>query len=87
MPGYEYKAESNISTEGITVETGFDAAQFGDLELYGIVMEFKESGRSFWESIGVGGSVPGEVVCRDGLAYFGACDRNFYAVDIETGNK
>lgn len=38
-------------------------------------------------SIGIGGSIVGDVVERNGVLYFGACDKNVYAVSAETGEE
>lgn len=38
-------------------------------------------------AIGVGGSIFAAPLIHDGVIYIGACDKNFYALDLETGRK
>jgi len=67
----------------VTVSTTFDRKQFGELELIGTAMQYKTTGKSFWGRIGVGGSVTTAPVFWKGLMFFGACDRNFYCLDVD----
>lgn len=87
MPAYKYRAESETGNERVIVETGFDAGQFGELELFGTLMQFRDLKKPYWWNIDVGGSIPGPVLCHEGMAYFGACDKNFYALDVSTGKE
>jgi|GEM_PF-2692609 len=59
MPEYKYVSDSDNGSGqgGVTVQTGFDTEQFGDLELLGTLMQFKEQNVTFWDKIGVGGSI------------------------------
>ncbi len=87
MPEYTYISRSESGTEGVTLETGFDTSQFGDVELLGTVLQFKEAKKSLWEQIGLGGSIVAKAVAYKGRVYFGCCDKNFYCVDRKTGEE
>jgi len=50
----------------------------GTIQEYGAVRE-----KTFWERIGIGGSITARPIINDGIIYFGAYDKNFYALDLE----
>jgi outer membrane protein assembly factor BamB len=87
MPAYKYSHDLDTGEGSVSVETGFDSQQFGDLELLGTLMQFKEMKQSFWEQIGVGGSIVSRGRAHDGKLYFGCCDKNFYCVDVKKGKE
>jgi outer membrane protein assembly factor BamB len=80
MPRYGY-FDSDFPE--VKVSTTFDRKQFGELELLGVMMHYKETQKNYYERIGEGGSVGTYPVLHKGILYFGAHDRNFYAVSIE----
>jgi hypothetical protein len=70
------------------IETSIDfisSAEFGDVELSQVIMEFKRMKKSFWESIDVGGSIVAEPLIYRERVLFGACDKNFYCLDMDVG--
>ena len=84
---YKYTSEDETGEGGVMVETGFDTAQFGDIELFGTIMQFKGTKKSFWQSIEVGGSIVAKPVFYKNNVYFGACDKNFYCLDKKSGEE
>jgi len=74
MPAYKYTHDNDVGGGTVSVETGFDSDQFGDVELIGTLMEFKEAKKEFWSRIGYGGSIPSYPIVYKGSIYFGACD-------------
>jgi outer membrane protein assembly factor BamB len=67
----------------VTVSTTFNSKQFGELELLGTLMQYKETQKDFWDRIGVGGSVTTAAVLWNDMLFFGACDKNFYCLGLE----
>ena len=49
----------------------------GTIQEYGTVRE-----KTFWERIGIGGSITAKPVVNNDIIYFGAYDKNFYALDL-----
>ena len=74
-------------TGGGSLSPSFDTSHFGELELLGTVMQFKESRQNFWNLIGPGGTVTGRVVIQNGTIFIGACDSNFYALSMDGKEK
>ncbi|RLJ07059.1 MAG: hypothetical protein DRP13_04415 [Candidatus Aenigmatarchaeota archaeon] len=64
-----------------------DMSQFRDLELTGILMRYKTEKESFWERIGVGGSIGAKPLIYNNTIYFGAFDKNFYALTLDGKEK
>ncbi|MCX6815092.1 MAG: PQQ-binding-like beta-propeller repeat protein [Candidatus Aenigmarchaeota archaeon] len=68
-----------------SVTFSFDSSQFGNLELIlNVERGIKLKVDLNWK-VGIGGSIFATPVVKDGVVYVGACDKNFYAVDAETG--
>src|SRR4030042_4890519 len=65
----------------------FDTSQFGNLELVAILDNLVKRNADVSWNFGIGGSVWASPAIKDGTAYFGAFDKNFYAVDILTGKE
>ncbi|MBM3304163.1 MAG: hypothetical protein FJY76_03625, partial [Candidatus Aenigmarchaeota archaeon] len=84
--GMEYYYSIRNKPDVKNVSVGFDTSQFGDVELFGTLMQFKETQGSFWKSIGIGGSICAEPLIHGNTIYIGACDKNFYAIDKD-GNE
>lgn len=58
-----------------------------EIELFDVLTVLRENEKDAIFRIGEGGSISAEPVLRDGILYFGACDKNFYAVDAVTGRQ
>lgn len=58
-----------------------------DLFTAEVVSKLRATDRLLTINVGVGGSIIGDVVVDQGIAYFGCCDKNFYAVDAATGKE
>ncbi len=43
--------------------------------------------KTFWERISIGGSITAKPIVYNNTIYFGACDKNFYALDLEGKEK
>ncbi|MBU0952933.1 MAG: PQQ-binding-like beta-propeller repeat protein [Nanoarchaeota archaeon] len=65
----------------------FDTTQFGDVELVGTLMSFKDAREQFWSSIGIGGSIIAAPLIYNNTIYVGACDKNFYAITMDGKEK
>lgn len=61
--------------------------EFGDLELFGTLMQFKSMQKEFWERVGNGGSVTASPLIYRGAIYFGAHDKRFYCLDMDGREK
>jgi len=59
--------------------------EFGPIDIARILNEIRESETPQLFGTKKGGSISSNIEIRNGVAYFGACDGNFYAVDAETG--
>jgi len=57
-----------------------------ELGMFDVLAVLRETERDAIFRIGEGGSICSNPVVLNGMVYFGACDKNFYAVDAETGN-
>jgi hypothetical protein len=44
---------------GERISFGFDKSEFGDVEVFGTIMEYKKARLSFWSNIDIGGSIAG----------------------------
>ncbi|MFQ5648096.1 MAG: PQQ-binding-like beta-propeller repeat protein, partial [Candidatus Aenigmatarchaeota archaeon] len=75
----------HVEQKGISFEVGVEQAQFGDLDMFGTLLQIKEAEKDPIFEIGTGGSVVSNPLVEGGVVYFGACDHNFYAVDAKTG--
>lgn len=61
---------------------------FGDVQLFGNIMQYKGlRDKTYWERIGEGGTITANPTVYDNTIYFGAYDRNFYALDMEGNEK
>jgi outer membrane protein assembly factor BamB len=63
-----------------------DKSIMRELELFDVLTVLRESERDAIFRIGEGGSVGANPVVKDGVLYFGSCDKNFYAVDASAGS-
>ncbi len=61
--------------------------EFGDIELFGTLMQFKSMQKEFWESVGNGGSITASPLIYGGAIYFGAHDKRFYCLDMDGNEK
>lgn len=61
--------------------------QFGDIELFSELLQWKEEKKSFWGKIGVGGSVLAFPIIYQDTIYIGCCDKNFYAIGLDGKEK
>jgi outer membrane protein assembly factor BamB len=61
--------------------------QFENLEISIAIDRIMESKEDTTWKIGVGGSIFAAPLTHDGIVYFGACDKNFYAVDADNGKE
>ncbi|MBL7206874.1 MAG: PQQ-binding-like beta-propeller repeat protein [Candidatus Aenigmarchaeota archaeon] len=59
-----------------------------DAYLIGMIADVKrvQGSRAVYD-ISVGGTIIAGIITHKGVAYFGSCDKNFYAVDIATGKE
>ncbi len=83
MEKYTYSQEGFGGT-GISFST---SDEFGDIELFGTLMQFKSMQKEFWERIGIGGSITASPIIYKETIYFGACDKRFYALDMNGNEK
>jgi hypothetical protein len=78
-----------ISEEGSPESISLDIGrEFGPIDVVRVLNEFRTSQTP--QIYGIqkgGGSICSAVMVKDGVAYFGCCDGNFYAVDAETGRE
>ena len=59
-----------------------------EVKNYGTIMEYLEfRDKTYWERVGVGGSFTANPIEHGGIIYVGCCDKNFYAIDAETGRE
>ena len=65
----------------VTVSASFDTKRFGELELVGTLMDYRNQKKDFWDKIGIGGSITSAAAFWNGKILFGACDRNFYCLN------
>jgi outer membrane protein assembly factor BamB len=74
-------------TEKSDVTVAIEPSQFGQLEMISSILSTDRVKKaSMWE-VGVGGSIGSKPAFFNGKIYFGACDKNFYCVDLETGEE
>ena len=60
---------------------------FDDVENYGALQEYKGlRNKTMWERIGIGGSITARPLIHNNMIFFGSCDKNFYALDLD-GNE
>ena len=57
--------------------------QFGELELIGTMMQYKELGKRVIDRIGIGGSILAMPFVYRENVFFGCCDKNFYCLDLD----
>lgn len=58
-------------------------SEFEQMESYGTIQEYSGfRDKTFWERIGVGGSITAKPIVHNDTIFFGACDKNFYAVSL-----
>jgi len=56
---------------------------FEQIRNVGTIQEYSDvREKTFWERIGVGGSITAKPIVKDDTIYFGAYDKNFYALDL-----
>ncbi|MBU0953664.1 MAG: PQQ-binding-like beta-propeller repeat protein [Nanoarchaeota archaeon] len=80
---------SYIDPQDISTSITIDTGEFGDIQWLARFTEMAEVAQEFpvlWE-IGVGGAVTTTPVAHNGVIYVGAADKNFYAIDAETGQE
>jgi outer membrane protein assembly factor BamB len=70
-----------------SVTFGFDQNQFGNIEIIAALDRIIQQKMDVCWNVGIGGSVWATPLVKDGVVYFGAMDKNFYAVDAETGRE
>ncbi|MBI4020093.1 MAG: PQQ-binding-like beta-propeller repeat protein [Candidatus Aenigmarchaeota archaeon] len=58
-----------------------------DLYIAGLLESIKNTKDTQIFDIGVGGSILGDPVVHENVVYFGACDKNFYAVSLKDGKE
>ena len=80
---YGFVKEVGESTR-ITVNV---SGGFSEVEMIGALATIKEAEKDPIWGLGVGGSIASYPTLHEGVLYFGACDKNFYAVDAETGEE
>lgn len=84
MAKYVYAKDAGINGN---VGFDFDSSQFGELEIFGTLMQFKHIKKRFWDSIGIGGSFLAAPLVYDNKIYIGCADKNFYCLDMEGNEK
>ena len=58
--------------------------EFEHAQNIGRIKEYRaEREKTFWERVGVGGSITSVPLIFNGTVFFGACDKNFYAVGLD----
>src|SRR3989338_4785213 len=58
--------------------------EFEQVQNIGTIQEYRaEREKTFWERVGVGGSITSVPLIFNGTVFFGACDKNFYAVGLD----
>ena len=61
--------------------------QFGDVEQFSSLLQLREEKKSYWERVGVGGSITANPTIYNDIIYIGSCDKNFYAVGLDGKEK
>ncbi len=64
---------------------GFDSSGF-EAEIEDVEVKKVKTYDRIWKT-SVGGSIDSSPVIKDGVVYFGCCDRHVYAVDMKTGQE
>ena len=76
-----YQTESAVTVEILPSQ------QLGELELVALAEEVRQSKQYQGWNVRVGGSISVIPLVHEGAVYFGSCDKNFYALDAETGRE
>ncbi|MCH7689217.1 MAG: hypothetical protein IH899_21510, partial [Planctomycetes bacterium] len=74
--------ERYLDATDLTIEasSSIDTSQFGEIEVLGSLAQMKDANKPQNFYFGEGGSVLSSSVIHDGILYFGACDRQVYAL-------
>lgn len=79
--GEKYVSGSETQISFLTKEA---PVEFEQLENVGAIQEYTGMrDKTFWERIGFGGSITARPIVYNDTIYFGACDKNFYAIDMQ----
>lgn len=80
----EAKSSHYIPDEDITIEIQTELAPgFGDLDVFATLAAMKKYKRPVTFEVGTGGSIGCQPLLHRGRIYFGACDHNFYCLDLK----
>jgi len=60
---------------------------FGDVEIAGVLAQMEEQHKTAMYNIGIGGSIASQPQISGNRLFIGACDKNFYCVDVKTGKE
>jgi outer membrane protein assembly factor BamB len=72
----------------ISFISGEPPKAFEQLENTGTLQEYRDiRNKTFWENVGVGGSITARPIIHDDRIFFGACDKNFYCLGLEGNEK
>lgn len=80
-----YSLENGSDFDNIS--TGVSIKDNQDLKIEFLTEMIREINTSIMFKITEGGSVVSRPVIKDNVVYFGACDKNVYAVDLKTGEE
>ncbi|MFC2143958.1 PQQ-binding-like beta-propeller repeat protein [Candidatus Aenigmatarchaeota archaeon] len=69
------------------VKIGVSVDENLDLKIEFLTEMIRETNAVLIFNLTVGGSIVSRPVIKDSMVYFGACDKNVYAVDLETGEE
>ncbi|MFH1978673.1 MAG: PQQ-binding-like beta-propeller repeat protein [Candidatus Aenigmatarchaeota archaeon] len=69
------------------VSFSIDRSAFGNLELSNMMENVIDSKTDTTWIVGIGGSLYAAPLISDDVIYIGACDKNFYAIDAESGTE
>src|SRR3990172_8648852 len=61
-------------------------SEFMSIDFVGSILSDPSMKNALWE-MGEGGSIDTRPLLHEGRIFFGACDKNFYCVDAETGKE
>lgn len=81
----KYSLRDDYEFDNVTV--GVSVRENQNLKVEFLLENIRETQNSLVFKIGIGGSVLARPVIKDNVVYFGSCDKNVYAVGLETGEE
>jgi outer membrane protein assembly factor BamB len=81
----KYSLGDDYEFDNVTV--GVSVSENQNLEVEFLLENVRETDNSVIFKIGIGGSVLTRPIIKDNVVYFGACDRNVYAIGLKNGEE